>query len=183
MKSVICCGFQKWLTKVQFVMKTLLQQFAAYNLWANGLITDAIQALPPELQTKEVASSFPSLRATLLHMLDAQSIWWQRMKLQEQIVRPSDAFAGDTNAVIKELVEQSRQWSEWVQAAQEHMLEHEFIYRNTKREQFKQPVWQVLLHMFNHDTYHRGQLITMLRQLGSTKLPSTDFIAWSRNPK
>src|SRR6478752_7368406 len=100
--------FQKWLTKVQFVMKTLLQQFAAYNLWANGLITDAIQALPPELQTKEVVSSFASLRATLLHMLDAQSIWWQRMKLQERIVRPSEGFQGSMNELAQAVLQQNR---------------------------------------------------------------------------
>lgn len=164
-------------------MKTLLTQFAAYNLWANGVVAASIQELPPEVQTKEVVSSFPSLRATLLHMWDAENIWWQRMKLQEQIVRPSDSFTGDTSAVIKELLEQSKQWADWVQAAQEHRLEHEFIYRNSKREKFKQPVWQVLLHLFNHDTYHRGQLITMLRQLNSTKIPNTDFIAWSRSAK
>jgi uncharacterized damage-inducible protein DinB len=58
-----------------------------------------------------------------------------------------------------------------------------FHYQNTKKEQFKQPIYQVLLHMFNHSTYHRGQLVTMLRQLGVQKLPSTDFIVWSRRKK
>jgi uncharacterized damage-inducible protein DinB len=162
-------------------MKTLLAQFAAYNLWANGVLTACILELPPDVQTKEIVSSFPSLQATLLHMLDAESIWWQRMKLQEQIVRPSTTFSGNTQELSKELLEQSKQWNDWVQAAQEHMLEHEFIYHTSKREKFKQPVWQVLLHLFNHGTYHRGQLITMLRQSGVTKLPNTDFIAWSRS--
>ncbi|MGZ3851281.1 MAG: DinB family protein [Flavisolibacter sp.] len=38
----------------------------------------------------------------------------------------------------------------------------------------------MLLHAFNHGTYHRGQLVNMLRQLGVDKIPGTDFIAWSR---
>jgi uncharacterized damage-inducible protein DinB len=63
------------------------------------------------------------------------------------------------------------------------VLEHVFHYQNTKKEQFKQPIYQMLLHMFNHGTYHRGQLVTMLRQLGIQKLPSTDFIEWSRRKK
>jgi uncharacterized damage-inducible protein DinB len=161
-------------------MKTLLTQFATYHVWANGLLTSNIQKLPPALQTKEVTSSFPTLQATLQHMWDAESIWWQRMKLQEQVVPPSANFSSDTEAVIKGLMEQSRQWADWVQAAHEHMMEHEFIYRNSKKETFKQPVAQVLLQLFNHGTYHRGQLVTMLRQLGVTTIPQTDFIAWSR---
>ena len=162
-------------------MKTLLTQFAAYHVWANGLIFDCILALEPELHMQPVSSSFPSLHATLLHMWDAESIWWQRMKLQEQIVRPSESFNGSTDAVIKGLLASSRQWQEWVQEAQPHMLAHEFIYQNSKREKFKQPVYQVLLQVLNHGTYHRGQLVTMLRQLGVTKIPQTDYIAWSRN--
>ena len=161
-------------------MKTLLTQFATYHVWAGGLLADCILALEPQLPTQPVPSSFPSLHETLLHMWDAESIWWQRMKLQEQIVRPREQPTDDTRVVIKGLMEQSRQWAGWVQDAQPHMLEHAFIYYNSKREKFKQPVWQMLLHLFNHGTYHRGQIVTMLRQLGITTIPQTDFIVWSR---
>lgn len=162
-------------------MKNLLTRFAAYNLWANQAFAACVQQLPPALQMQEINSSFPGLHATVLHLWDAESIWWQRMKLQEKIIRPSTTFTGNTEAVTKGLLEQSKQWADWVQAAQEHMLEHEFIYRDSKREIFKQPVAHVLLHLFNHSTYHRGQLVTMLRQLDITTIPNTDFIAWSRN--
>jgi uncharacterized damage-inducible protein DinB len=75
---------------------------------------------------------------------------------------------------------QNKQWIEWISNAQEHMFQHEFIYLNSKKEQFKQPVYQVLVHIFNHGTYHRGQLVTMLRQLGVEKIPQTDYIVWTR---
>jgi uncharacterized damage-inducible protein DinB len=91
------------------------------------------------VQTQQVVNSFTSLHATLLHLWDAESICGQRLKLQEQVVRPSDEFKGDTNAVLKALLDSSKQWAEWVQDAQPHMLKHEFIYQNTKREKFKQP--------------------------------------------
>jgi uncharacterized damage-inducible protein DinB len=82
---------------------------------------------------------------------------------------------------LQSLLQQNTIWHEWLQNATERMLQHVFHYQNTKREQFKQPVYQMLLHMFNHGTYHRGQLINMLRQLGEEKLPATDFIVWSRS--
>jgi uncharacterized damage-inducible protein DinB len=161
-------------------MKIILTQLSTYHLWANQLITDRILQLPAELQEQEVPSSFPGLKKTLLHMWDADSIWWQRMKLLEQIVRPSDGFSGSCEEAVKGLMAQGKAWHEWVLNAQQHMLDHEFIYQNTKREKFKQPVYQVLIHMFNHATYHRGQIVTMLNQLQVGNIPSTDFIAWSR---
>lgn len=161
-------------------MKELFIQYASFNLWANNLLFDIIENLPEEQQKAEVKSSFPSLYKTVLHLLDAESIWWQRLKLQEKIIRPSDGFTGTFAELSKTLQQQNRQWIEWIQNTNEHGLQHEFIYFNSKKERFKQPVYQMLLHMFNHGTYHRGQLVTMLRQLGVDKIPPTDFIVWSR---
>ena len=164
-------------------MKDLLQQFAAYNIWANAKIMDVILALPEEKQVTEVPSSFNSLYKTILHMWDAESAWWQRMKLQERIVAPSENFNGTTKDVINGLMLQSNQWLDWISSASDIALDHVFQYQNSKKEQFKQPIYQMVLHIFNHGTYHRGQLINMLRQLGVEKLPQTDFIVFSRNKK
>lgn len=161
-------------------MKEILTQLSLYNAWANQLLLDTIVALPEEKQRQQVPSSFNSLFKTVLHMLDAESIWWQRLKLQERIVRPSDEFRGDMNALSQALLGQDRKWQEWVQNASEVQLQHVFQYQNSKREQFKQPVHQMLMHLFNHNTYHRGQLVNMLRQLGIEQIPATDFIVWSR---
>jgi len=161
-------------------MKELLLQYANYSVWANTAIFNLIASLPETTQKAEVRSSFPSLYGTVLHMLDAESIWWQRLKLQERILRPSDDFTGDFNGLSKILLQQGRAWSEWISAASLPQIEHQFKYQNSKRESFKQPVYEMLLHLFNHNSYHRGQLVTMLRQLGIEKIPSTDFIEWSR---
>jgi uncharacterized damage-inducible protein DinB len=159
-------------------MKELLQQLASYNIWANQRIMDFILTLPEEKQQAEIPSSFNSLQKTILHMWDAESIWWQRMKLHERFVRPSDNFKGSTRDVVNGLISQSRLWEGWVKNAGPHVLDHVFEYRNNKKEQVKLPIYQMLLHVFNHGTYHRGQLINMLRQLGAEKLPQTDFAAW-----
>jgi len=161
-------------------MKTLLQQLAAFHSWANQRFTEAILSLPEDLLQKEVASSFPSIHLTLLHMWNAENIWWQRLKLVENISPLAENFKGDTKDVVQGLSQQNRMWEEWINTSSEMSLEHVFKYHNTKREPFKQPTYQMLLHVFNHGTYHRGQLVTMLRQLGHTKIPATDFIVWTR---
>jgi uncharacterized damage-inducible protein DinB len=161
-------------------MKELILQLSGYHTWANQQLIDIIQQLPGEKQMQTVASSFDSLLKTVIHLWDAESIWWQRLKLSERILIPSETFNGNFNEAANQLLQQNRQWTQWISNAQEHMFQHEFIYLNLKKEQFKQPVYQVLLHVFNHGTYHRGQLVTMLRQLGIEKIPQTDYIAWSR---
>jgi uncharacterized damage-inducible protein DinB len=161
-------------------MKELLKQFAAYNAWANQKLIELILSLPENQQQKEVPSSFNSLYKTILHMWDAESAWWQRMKLHERIIIPSENFNGTMRDVANGLLQQNRQWEEWLNNASDLSISHVFQYQNSKKEQFKQPVYQMILHVFNHGSYHRGQVVTILRQLGVEKLPQTDFIVWSR---
>jgi uncharacterized damage-inducible protein DinB len=161
-------------------MKVILTQLSAYNVWANQLLLDAINQLPEEKQKQEVPSSFKTLYTTLFHMYDAESIWWQRMKLQERVSIPSENFSGDLKELSNNVLHQNSQWNEWIANANVHQLEHVFHYQNSKREQFRQPIYQMLIHLFNHGTYHRGQLVNILRQLGEEKIPRTDFIDWSR---
>ena len=164
-------------------MKELLKQYATYNIWATKRILDIILAMPEEKQMAELPSSFTSLFKTVLHMLDAESIWWQRMKMNERINIPSENFNGTMKEVADGLLQQSKLWEEWVSNASDLSLDHVFQYYNTKKEHFKMPVYQMLHHVFNHGTYHRGQLVNMLRQLGVEKIPQTDFSLWTRSKK
>ncbi len=161
-------------------MKELLIQLAAYNSWANQKLLEMINGLPEEKHQQELVSSFKNLYATVLHMWDAESAWWQRMKMQERIIVPSENFSGPMTHLGNGLMQQDRLWVDWVNNATEPALDHVFQYYNSKKEHFKQPVWQVMLHVFNHSTYHRGQLVTLLRQLGAEKIPPTDFVVWTR---
>ncbi len=164
-------------------MKNLLVQYAAYNKWATQKIFDTLNQLSEIQLHHEIVSSFPSVYKTVLHLMDAENIWWQRLKLAEHIERPSDNFSGSFEELQKKIMLQSQQWEDWVINANDHQLYHVFAYQNNKKEQFKQPVNEVLIHIFNHGTYHRGQIITMLRQLGIEKIPQTDFIAFCRDSK
>jgi uncharacterized damage-inducible protein DinB len=155
-------------------MKELFQQYAAYNIWANKSLTDIIKTLTEEEINRDIASSFPSLYKTAQHMWLAEEVWWKRHKLVENIVLESDAFAGSFEELVNQWAKQSYQWKDWTDSCTETQLQHVFAYIRQK-EQYKLPTYQMMLHVFNHATYHRGQLITMLRNLCVTKIPSTDF--------
>ena len=158
----------------------MLVQYAAYNLWANSRLIEVINNLTDEQIDREIVSSFTSIKKTVLHLWDVENIWWQRMKLLEVQVWQSDNFIGSLLELNNNLIAQSKQWKEWIDLATEAALEHEFIYRNSKKDQFKQPVYEMLLHLFNHQSYHRGQLITMLRQVDEKNIPNTDLISFLR---
>jgi len=160
-------------------MKQLLQQYAAYNIWANKKIIETANLLSEEQINTEIVSSFPSVYKTFLHLMEVENAWWERLKLVEHPT-PNGWFTGDFNELSKKLLELSRQWQEWIESANEVNITHVFAYQNSKKELFKQPVYEMLLHLFNHQNLHRGQLITMFRQLGLDKIPPTDFIVFSR---
>lgn len=161
-------------------MKEILEELSTYNLWANQKLVDVLQATAEDIVHAVLPSSFQTIHSTLLHMWDAESIWWQRIKLQEVVIPPSNSFNGNTIDITTALLHQNKLWETWIKNASIAALEHVFMYQNTRKEQFKQPTYQVLLQVFNHGTYHRGQVVNMLRQSGIEKIPATDFIVWSR---
>ncbi|MGI8581135.1 MAG: DinB family protein [Chitinophagaceae bacterium] len=160
-------------------MKQLLQQYAAYNVWANKKIIETANLLSEEQINKEIVSSFPSVYNTILHLLEVENVWWERLKLVEHTTL-SGWFTGSFDELSKKLLELSQQWHNWLQQTNEVNISHVFAYQNSKKEHFKQPVYEMLLHLFNHQTFHRGQIVTMFRQLGLDKIPPTDFIVFSR---
>jgi uncharacterized damage-inducible protein DinB len=161
-------------------MKELLADYAAYNLWANETITNAIMDMDETTHQQIVKSSFPNLYATVLHLWDAESIWWQRIKQHEQLLIPSKVFNPNMKEAVNGLLQQSADWKQWIATCSEDELKKSFAYTNLKGEAFHSAVWQTVHHLFNHGTYHRGQLVTMMRELGATVIPSTDFIHWYR---
>ena len=162
-------------------MKQLLASFTHYEYWANERLLGVIQSLTEEQQQQEIISSFSSVHKTCLHIWDASSIWWQRLQKAEEIAVPSLSFHPSMDDIARELLQQNMQWIEWIRSAKEADLMYVLPYKTMKGDSFAQAIHEILLHINNHGTYHRGQLVTMLRQLGVEKLPQTDYILYSRS--
>lgn len=160
-------------------MKQLLEQYAVYNYWANKTLLERLAQVPLEILLKDMNSSFGNIYNTFKHIMTVESVWWQRIKLSEHVEAPKDPQE-NFDELSKMILYSSTRWMEWVKEANEKNLTHVFGYQNSKKEYFKQPVYEVLLHLFNHQTYHRGQIVTMMRQNLIDKIPATDFIVFSR---
>jgi uncharacterized damage-inducible protein DinB len=164
-------------------MKEICSQYASFNVWATEKLLNTAMKLSDEELKTEVKSSFTSIYATFLHMWDAESAWWQRIKLIDQIQVPSLSFKPTMQEVADGLINQSKQWQQFIAVTAEHGFDHVVAYRNSKKEEFKQPVWQILLHVVNHSTFHRGQIVTILRNIGVTEIPGTDYVLFTRSKK
>jgi uncharacterized damage-inducible protein DinB len=153
----------------------LIRELYRYNRWANNRLLEAVAILTVEEFTRNLGSSYPSVRDTLVHIAWAEWVWLQRWNG----ISPRSAFQPvgfpDLNAV-------KARWSE-VEAGQVAFLETVTperllavaSYVNLKGETWAYPLWRQMFHVVNHSTYHRGQVTTMLRQLGARSV-ATDFL-------
>lgn len=161
-------------------MKELMMDLSNYHLWANKRLLDTIQNLPEDYPTKEVASSFPTLQLTVKHLLGAESNWLQRLQMKEKTVFELADFNGKFSELAAKMIQHNELLKEWISEQKEPFFEHTIAYYNSKKEYIKQPAYECLVQVFNHGTYHRGQIVTMFHELGVTKIPATDYIAFKR---
>ena len=150
-----------------------------YDAWANGRTLNACAGLTQEQLTRNLGNSFASVRDTLVHILGAQSIWLERLHGGSPSGMPKPDGFPDLAAVRARWAEIESQWLGYVRGLSAADLERFHEYRNLKGTQFRDQIGNILQHLVNHGTYHRGQVTTLLRQLGAAPV-STDMIAFYR---
>lgn len=158
---------------------TRLGLLAEYNRWMNDKLYDAAATLPHTDLVADRGAFFKSILGTLNHLLVADTIWLKR-------------FAGHPSApaVLEQLqdtpmptaldvipyadlasLRQRRQWLDqiiltWAVGVSAGDLDSVLDYRNTRGTAFRRPLGGLVLHFFNHQTHHRGQVTTLLSQAG-----------------
>ncbi len=157
----------------------LLRLLFLYNQWADRRIVDACSALSNEQFTRDLGSSFRSVRDTLVHLYGAEWVWNERIEGRS----PTSLVAGtgfpDLASVRTKLEEMDNFYIEYVSRLTPQDLERVIHYKSFAGDEFSNPLWQTLHQLTNHASYHRGQLTTLLRQLGA-KPVTTDLIAYYR---
>ena len=151
--------------------KSDTQYLFEYNNWANGKILDAVSHLSPELFLKDLHSSHRSVRDTLSHILAAEWIWLERWKGTSPKALLDPAEFPTAESVRRKLSQVESERAEFINGLTEESLAQPITYTNTKGEQWTYQLGQMLQHVANHSSYHRGQVTTMLRQLGVEPAP------------
>jgi len=163
-------------------MKHILQNYISYNLWANKRIAEMLIENKASAD-RELKSSFPSIKKTLCHIWGAEELWQMRLKGQSLPHVPGFDFAGSIEEAIEKMLGVSASFNELLTAKDEAYLQTACTYKDTRGNTHTQPHWEMIMHCMNHSTYHRGQIITMLRETGATKILSTDMIMYFRETK
>jgi uncharacterized damage-inducible protein DinB len=148
-----------------------LRTHLRYSTWASRRVLDAVLKLDPEQQTRDLGCSHKGLLDTLRHIHFGDSIWLTRIQ-GEQYRPPSDAIEIDWPRV-------HAAWERWSDSLNDAGVNRLVGYKDMKGNPYETPVWQICLHVVNHATLHRGQVMAMLRQLGVPP-PPTDLIFYYR---
>lgn len=164
-------------------MKHTLETFTSYNFWANTKITDTLKATEPLVIDKEVKSSFPSIRKTTYHIWGAEELWWKRLHGESLSKVPAMDFARSYTEAVSDFLSVSKKFAELVKEKDESYFQTPNTYKDTRGNTWTNTHWQMIMHCMNHSTFHRGQLITMMRAVGLTTIPATDMIVYFREKK
>jgi len=152
---------------------------AQYNQWMNQKLYDKVQQLSDEDIAKDRGAFFPSILHTLNHILVGDLLWFRRfasskackehLTAMKDIPRPTSldellftniqALREQRDNMDKLILDFSHTWDE-------SMLQSDIRYRNMKGIKYQKPLGELLQHVFNHQTHHRGQVTTLLFQTG-----------------
>lgn len=150
-----------------------------YNAWANHRSLEAAATVSDEQFIRPLASSFSSLRDTLAHICSAEWIWHQRFQGISPSAFPDLSMLTTAHDLSAYWAQQESALLAFVARLKQDDLDREMEYMTLKFGAYKNPVWQSMQHVVNHGTYHRGQVTTLLRQLGAKPL-LTDLMHFYR---
>jgi len=157
-----------------------VQSLIDYNYWARDRLLDAVGQLTPEQFTRDMGNSFGSVRDMLAHLHAAEWVWYSRWQgTSPTALLPADRFP-DLASVTAGWRELETQIRAYFAGIDDRGLERVFEYKSVTGVPGSSVLWQMLQHVVNHASYHRGQVTTMLRQLGVTPPKSMDLIAFYR---
>ena len=146
-----------------------LQRHVRYSNWASQRLMDAIRTLPPGALEKPTGISHHSILGTMTHLHFADWIWYTRVV--EDMPKPAETL----DVLEREWPGLQQRWEAFCDGMSEAELARPIAYRSIRGYDAVANVEQVVMHLVNHGTLHRGQVMGMIRQLGIAP-PGTDLL-------
>jgi uncharacterized damage-inducible protein DinB len=157
-------------------LRTLLD----YHYWARDRVLDAAGALTAEQFSRDLGSSFGSVRDTLVHIYAAEWAWYSRWQgTSPTAMLPMNQFP-DVASIRQPWTALEAKMRALLDSLGEPGVTRVFEYKLLSGQAGSSVFWQMLQHLVNHGSYHRGQATTLLRQLGAAPARSMDLIAFYR---
>ena len=157
-------------------MNKSIKEYARYNLWANKQIVLGLERFSEELWTKRDKSSFGSVSSTVVHVWWAEKLWTQRLSKVTPDYRFPSSVPKETT--LSGWIADSKKFTDLILNFNQSELEEIINYSTSKGSKYSNARINMCHHCINHSTYHRGQLVLMMRLHGFTDVPSTDYITF-----
>jgi uncharacterized damage-inducible protein DinB len=159
--------------------KDALSRLIDYTIWANHRVLRACATVAPDDFRREMNASFGGIRGTLAHMMWSEWIWLERWKGVSPPGPPDESDFVDVIALRDRwtVIEDHRR--AWLAALPASGASAIIDYRTTAGAPFSAPLWQLVQHVANHSTYHRGQVTSLLRQVDGRTV-GTDMVLFDR---
>lgn len=156
-------------------LKKLIDNYAAFNLWANNHFVVWLKSIDSRLLYKQMPSSFTSIDYTLQHLLRTQKFWLAFVCERDISTFSWAVFEHEVERILEELKTQSEEMQTTISSfSEEQLLAKLNLDMPWAKNQLSR--YEYILHVINHSTYHRGQIITMARNFGiSEHIPATDY--------
>ena len=150
---------------------------ADYNNWVSSKAIDWLTQLSNEQWEQVIISSFGSIRQTTLHIVSAEKIWVDFWKNTPDPLFLSTTFRGTNEELLAIWRQSSAELKQFIDTYPEENYQQPVAF-SWRGKAWRMEFWQTVAHFVNHATYHRGQLVTLLRQAGFSGLSSTDLATY-----
>ena len=156
-------------------LTSLVGDYVVANKWAIETIIAWLRTKPADALDQEIASSFPGIRATLVHIWDTERFWLSVIRQEPAPVSfRMTGFDGTLEEVFQGIQETSGEFAAFVRDLSEEEV-CEIVTFDTPWVSGSKTRYEFIQHCMNHSTYHRGQVITMGHHVGFHDAPMTDF--------
>ncbi|MCW5981930.1 MAG: DinB family protein [Bryobacteraceae bacterium] len=156
-----------------------LRQYVDYTAWATRRLLEAALRLTPEEQGRDFLTADKSVVGTLAHLLASETIWLERIQGGAPTVVARTIENAGMAGLVGQWARLHENWRTWAAGLRDEDADAAFRYSDFSGRPWSQPLWQIVLHVINHSTHHRGQIAGFLRAMGKTP-PSVDFITFVR---
>jgi uncharacterized damage-inducible protein DinB len=161
--------------------KEAMGRLLEYTVWANHRTLRAVATISVAEFKRDLKGSHGGVRGTLVHQMGAEWVWLERWKgvAPPASARPDEGDFGDV-LVLRDrwkAIEDHR--AAWFKSLPETAVRQKVRYQSFDGKSHEDPLWQLIQHLANHSTYHRGQVVAMLRMMDA-KVVSTDLVVWDR---
>jgi uncharacterized damage-inducible protein DinB len=155
--------------------KTYLIELAEFHVWANETVCSWLDKIDDAKWKQIIVSSFSSIESTALHTAAAEKLWLERFENKPSNEVLINTFKGSKAELISIWKDLAQDFQKFIENFDEEKLTENLTYKNIKGIEFTIPYYWLFSHVVNHATYHCGQLVTMLRQVGFTDVWSIDM--------